>query len=267
MVKVVDVASSPMAVPEPSFLSQILHYWWIPVIILIIIVLILLLVLYFVRKLKEKENVLISLSNERKQLCRQHRDKKRGTHYFKKTKNQPIICQYMDEGKMIRRAVGFYYGDYFSKEGNRVIRFAVRNSAKWLIFPQLRLLLLNRTPSIMITESIDKETKKPKQIKVELPYNVDHWLDTEIQLLGVKSIDKLDRDGLFYVPIMADKTKGQLDPQSFAYEQIKQVIVGEQMVTNLDNFVSASKKALDLNTEIRAIQKVNDSSSNIEKTK
>lgn len=267
MVKVINITASQIVTPERSIASQIFSYWWIALIILLIIVGILLLVLYVVRKLKEKENTLILLSNERKKLCKQHRDKKRGKHFFRKSKNHPIICQYFDNGKMIRRPVGFYYGDFFSKEGNRVVRFAVRNTSKWFIFPKLALLLLNKNPSLKIIESYNRDTKKEKSVKVALPVNIDYWGDNEITLLGVKSIDKLDREGLFYVPIMADAKEGQLNPQSFAYEQIKQVIIGEQMIHNLDNFVTASKKALDLNTEIRAVQKINDSSSSTEQTK
>jgi hypothetical protein len=268
MVVVVNVsAQSSQAVADTSFLGSITRFWWIGLIVMLLLAGILYLIYRFVKKLKEKENVLIKLFDERIKLCKIHKDSSRGKHFFKPSKNQPIIAQYYDGGQMVRMVIGYYMGDFFAKEGNRVVRFARKNCHKWLVLPDIKLLLLNRTPKLQIIERYDKTTKEPVTIEVKLPCNVDNWLKNEIILLGCKGVDKIDTEGLFYVPIPADDKEGQLNPQAFAYEQLKQVLVGEQMITNLDNFVVASKKALDLNTELRAVTKMRDSSGSVDETR
>ena len=263
MVQILNISSTPVtnAVP-PTIWDKILSYWWIALILVAVLALILFIIWRVLKHLKDKDNPLIKLSSERLKLCRQHKDKKRGKHYFKPSKNQPIVCEYFEDKKLIRRVVGYYMGDYYSKEGNRFIRFARKNCHKWLILPAIALLICNKTEEIEILQSISEN--EAKTIKVKLPANIDHFTDNEVTLLGCKSIDKLDVMGLFFVPILADMKRGQLNPQSFAYEQIKQVIIGEQMVTNLEQFVTATKRALDLNPELRGTLKIRDSSGSVE---
>ncbi len=246
-----------------SFLGQ---YWWVGLIIIALLGLILWGIWRLLENLKATKYPVYELYKERKSMCKQQRDVTRYRSFFKPKKNQPVVCQYMENGIMTRRTIGHYYGDYYSNEGNRNLAFFKKGDFLWFIIPVVKILLLNKTSKMTI--KVDKKEGKKKfseDIVVELPTNIDFFTSDEIVLLGSKSVDKIDADGLFYVPVLAESTtkSGQLDFSSFAYKQLTDVIKGEQLITNLNYFVTANKKALEINPLLRTKKQIDDTNSEV----
>jgi len=273
MANIIEVtAQNPEAVKLSIFdhiINFFVSYWWVGLIIIVLLALILWGLWTIVKKLKQTKYPIYQLYCERRSIAKQHRDNHRFKSWFKPHKNHKITCQYLENGILKQKVIGYYYGDYYSNEGNHNIAFFQRGLKQWLIFPVIKVLLLNKKPSVSFEiEKIDKKTKiKTVEIITQnLPTNIDYFTEEEIILMGCKSIDKIDEESLFYVPILAsNKADGsQIDLSSYAYQQLTEVIKGEQLISSLNYFVQANKRALEINPMIRTTDKLGDSSNRIE---
>lgn len=272
MAEIVQInATSLQPTPEPTIIQSILDfflkYWWVFLILILFLVGIIILIVWLMKKLKEQKFPLYRLFCERTDICRQHRDKRHYKAFLKVTKNTPIVCQYLENEGLKRVTIGYYFGDYFSSEGNHNIAFAKKGAKKWLILPVNRILLINQKSHVCITHSYkEKGEIKFRDFETDLPTGIEHFGNEEITLMGCKSVDKLDEEGLFFVPVLAgnDKDKNQLDMSLFAYHSVLDVAKGEELMNSYNYFVTANKRALDINPMIRTIQKTGDTSQSVE---
>lgn len=259
-------------VPQvPSIANQILNflasYWWIGLVIIVVLGLILWGIWRLMESLKAEKYPIYELYKQRKSMCKQQRESSRFLSFFKPKKNNPIVCQWMENGVLNRKVIGYYYGDYYSSEGNRNLAFFKRGEFVWFFIPVIKILLLNKKPKHKVKiEYKEGKEKKVKILSVEVPTEIDFFTDKEIVLLGAKSVDKLDEQGMFFVPILIEdvKNSNQLDLSSYAYNSLTEVIKGEQLITNLNYFVTANKKALEINPSLRAKKQVEDNSGEVE---
>ena len=96
-----------------------------------------------------------------------------------------------------------------------------------------------------------------------MPTNIEEFLDDEIIIRAV-SIDKLDRDGRWFAPILQDKNGKIINPTAYAFEQFKDVYLGEYLLTNMNDALQQAKKALDTNQWIRGKNKLGDQSNSVD---
>jgi hypothetical protein len=259
---ITEVSAPPPEAAPPGILDQILSLWWLYLLILVLLGVILFFIIRWLLKIKEDEDEVLKLYKERKNLCKQHRTKKYYHAFFRKEKNAPINCLWQDaSGKWQKKTVGYYYGDYYGKEGVLILAFAKMRSNKWLIFPDVALLILNKNPKRTITYKDRNGDSQSKE--QEFPTQIEEFLDDEIVLKCV-SIDKLDRESRWFAPVLQDANGKIINPTAYAFEQFKDVFLGEYLLTNMNDALQQSKKALDMNQWIRGKQKLDDKSQSVE---
>lgn len=249
--------------PEPlSLLDLFIGLWWLWLLILIVIGIIVFFIARWILKIKEDEDEIIKLYKERRKLCKQHRNKRYYKAYFRKSKNAPISCIWEDnKKKWHKKKIGWYYGDYYSKEGSLIIAFSRCGSSKWFVFPDIGLIIINKKAERNI-KYLDKN-KQEQELTQSLPVDIEQFMEDEI-LLKCVSIDKLDRDGMWFAPVLSGKDGKMINPTVYLFEQFKDVFLGDYLLTNMNDALQQSKKALDMNQWIRGKQKLEDNSQSVE---
>lgn len=246
----------------PNILDQIIALWWVWLIVLALLGAILFFIIQFIMKIKEDEDEIIKLYKERRKICKSHRNRRYYHAFFRKTKNAPINCLSQDaNGKWHKKTVGYYYGDYYSKEGALLLAFSKQRSSKWFILPDIGILIINKNPK----RTIKWKDASNKEVTAEqvMPTNIEEFLDDEI-ILRCVSIDKLDRDSRWFAPILQDKDGKIINPTAYAFEQFKDVFLGEYLLTNMNDALQQAKKALDTNQWIRGKNKLGDQSNSVD---
>ncbi len=271
MADVIQLSQSTTPIVENSLMETLWFYlstyWWVGVIILAVFLLVAYVVWRILEGIKLNENALYFLFVQRKKLCRQQKDAKRYNSFFKPEKNDPINCQYLENGNLIKKTIGHYYGDFYSNEGNHNLAYFKRGERRFLFFPVVSILLLNKKSNVTLEyDKVDPKTKvkTTETITQNLPTDIAYFSNSEIILMGCKSVDKLEVEGFFLVPVLAEQDNKQIDMSSYSYQQLSEVIKGEQLSHNLNYFVQANKKALEINPMIRTVKQVGDSNNNVE---
>jgi len=257
-----EVTQSVTKSATPSILDQFVSLWWLWLLILIVLIVILVFIVRFVMKIKEDEDEIIKLFKERRKLCKTHRNKRYYRAFFRKSKNAKINCLWKDDtDKWHKKTVGFYYGDYYAKEGTLIIAFSKQRSAKWFILPDIGLLIINKKPEreIKYKDRDGKEQTRTQQI----PTNIEEFMDDEI-ILRCISIDKLDREAKWFTPVLQDGKGKIINPTAYIFESFKDVYLGEYLLTNMNDALQQSKKALDMNQWIRGKNKLGDQSQSVD---
>ena len=258
------LTATATAAPELTLGALFKATWWIWVIALILLLLILYILYRVFKKSEEKEDVVLTLFNERKTLCQMHRNGKYYSGYFSFPKNAPIICQHQDKhGQIHRKKIGYYFGDYYSKEKSRLILFAKSKVRKWFFFPVFGILILNKAGERKITEGWDEINKKPIIKVVKMDTDLEQFGDEEIIIKGM-GVDKLDDRALFHLPVLRAEDGSLINASLFESDKIVEVIQGEYLFRLTNDYVKSAKKALDVNQEIRKVSKLGDSNQSAE---
>jgi hypothetical protein len=246
-----------------SFLGNPI-FWWIVIGAVLIIGLLIglfFLVRWIVKWLKSRNDIFHQLKSDRMKMARIHARYKVKS-YFKPHKNLPIRLVKKESGKLnISEPIGYYKGDYATQEGNIVISMNLKGNNKYWFFPIPDLLVVPDKEKIEYV----KTNKKGKQeiITIDnLPRSSEivQFNENEILIFA----ESLSNSGQFLFPVLRTKDGKILDLTMPVYQSLKEVILGDYLYLQTNEFAQLSKRAMDLNPYIRSSMKLNDSNTNVE---
>jgi len=272
MAEVVQVAQQT---PKPSGFGAIFGFLKSPVFweVLVIIILIALLIIgvvflikWIVSFLKARSNIFFQLRKQRIMLCKIHSRFPSSNHYWKVHKNIPIRLVKNIEGRpVLSDPIAYYRGDYVSHEGNIIVALNLKDRKKMFFFPISDILIIPNKENTTLQQRDEKgNTSKIKINNLPLAKDIIKFNDNEI-LLYADSISNIGSKGNdFYVPVLTAKDGKIIDLSLPIYQSIKDVIVGDYLMEQSDEFVKVTKKSIDLNPNLRYTVKTSDNSSAVE---
>lgn len=236
-------------------------------ILIVIAVLILILTIWIIKKIKLSQDIFHRLHRERKRLCKVHADRKRYIKWWRFTHNDIIKAVYTNSNNLHTKRIGHYMGHYYGSEGNLIVAFANRRT--WgILWAKTELLVINKNPYIHfetnkeITDSKGMKKVVKEEIKQTLPTNIEYFTDEGL-FLNAYGIDIDERTG-FYHPVLKNEKGEVINLALPTYQSLRDVILQSYLYEQTNQFVKVAKKSIDLNPNIRGIQKVSDSSQSIE---
>lgn len=246
-----------------SFLTSPL--FWVIIVAVILVGLFILLIMWLVSKLvkyiKQRNDVFWKMRGQRMELAKAH-SRYPSRHWWKVDKNTPIrIAKKDEQGRLFTKVIGFHRGDFVTNEGNICISMNLIGNKKYFFFPVRDLLVIPNKKEITIVQRNDKG-EKIKSEKFELPLAKDmiQWNENEIILF----IEGVSRVGIFMIPVVKSTDGKIIDLAMPIYTSMKEVILGDYLYLQSADFVHLSRKAVDMNVELRAKQKLIDSNQNVE---
>jgi len=259
---------------KKGFLAQSLGFlkspifWWIIIGIVVLTAIIIglfFLLRWLIKFLKARNNIFWQLRNHRIKLAKIHR-RYPSKHFFKVEKNFPIrLVRERDGHTIVSEPIAYHRGDYTSHEGNVIISMNMRFNKKWFILPITDLLIIPNKEKV----EIEQRTEKGKTIKVvidNLPQAKDiiQFNENEI-LIYAESLSNIGSGGNeFYVPVLKAKDGKIINLSLPVYQSLKEVILGDFLIEQTDDFVRIARKSIDLNPNLRYQTKAGDNSQSIE---
>jgi hypothetical protein len=216
------------------------------------------LVKWLVKYFKSRSDIFWMLKSERINLAKIQK-RYPSKSWFKITKNTPIRLVRNEGGKMIiSHPIAYHRGDYTSHEGNYVICMNLINNNKWFIMPITDLLVIPDREKIDITRKNDKGKVETITIN-NLPRARDIVQFNENEILIYA--ESLSNMGMFYVPVLKAKDGKIIDLSLPVYQSMRDVVMGEYLFSQTDEFTKVTKKSMDLNPNLRYAIKTQDSAS------
>jgi prepilin signal peptidase PulO-like enzyme (type II secretory pathway) len=258
-------------VEKPSFWSGFTSvftsfYFWLAVVILILIVIfgvgLFFLVRWLVKFIKKRNDIFYKLKTERKYLAKLHRryDSK---HFWKVNKNTPIRLVKKENDKfVVSRPIGWHRGDYTANEGNLIISLNLEGDKHWYIFPRTSLLVIPDKDTVNIWGK-DKEGKdKIIQTISNIPRAKDiiQFNENEILIFA----ESLAEMGHFLIPVLKSKDGKIIDLSLPVFHGLNEIILGTYLYDLTSQYAFLSKKGMELNPDIRAKVKLQDSNQNVD---
>jgi hypothetical protein len=268
--QVVQVAQEEQQPVKETFFSKYFGFfkspifWWIIaglVFIIAIIIGLVFLVRWLVKYLKTRSDIFWQLRNERIKLAKIHR-RYPSTHFLKVSKNIPIrLVKKENEKLIVSEPIAYHRGDYTSNEGNLIISLNMRFDKRWLFLPITSLLVVPNREKVKIMQ----KNEKGKQVEIEinnLPQAKDivQFNESEILIFA----ESLSSVGQFLVPVLKAKDGKIIDLALPTYQSLREVILGDFLYSQTDDFVKVAKKTMDLNPNLRFSMKSNDASQSVE---
>jgi len=231
---------------------------------LIVLAIVVFLVYLVWRFIKFKDDAFYQVKRKRKKMCKLHADKFRSPQKFWKfwrvTDNQPVVCQYQEDGKIKTKTVGYYKGHYQTNDCT-MIAF-VDKIHKWLfVFPEVNILILNKKEEVMVRVR-DEDTQKIKEIKIKYPKIVETFTDDMI-IINARGVDDV---GYFFIPIIKDNKGNVVDLKLPAYHSARDVILNQYLYQQTMDYISVNKKMIDFNPLVKFSQETSDSTKSLETT-
>jgi|GEM_PF-4379254 len=268
--QVVEVATQqPVAekttwqkIKEIIFSPLFLGIVFFAVILILVIIGLAFLFKWLIKFLKERKNVFYLMKNERVKLAKIHR-RYHSTHWWKVTKNTPIrLVRYENGRAVISKPIGHHRGDYVTHEGNVIISMNFIGRKTWLIFPMVDIIVIPDKPKLKIQKTNEKTGKKEETVILNLPRarELVQFNETDILIFA----ESLSKSGEFFVPVVKTKDNEIVDLSLPVYQSLEHVALGDYLYEKADLFTHLAKKAMDLNPNVRGIQKVQDSNNSIE---
>jgi hypothetical protein len=240
------------------------YFWYILlgfILVLAILIGIFFLVRYIVKFLKSRNDIFYKLKTERQKLARiQKRYPSKAWYHIEK--NTPIRLVNQINGKVrLSSPIAYHRGDYRTHEGNLVISLNLIGNKKWWFFPITDLLIVPNKKSIEISRKT--EHGKPVTIAIDnLPQAEDIIQFNENEILIYA--ENLSNTGQFFIPVLRAKDGKIIDLSLPAYQSLKEVVMGNYLAEQTDDFVKIAKKTMDLNPNLRYQTKAGDSSQSVE---
>jgi len=262
--------TEPAPAEKTSFLSTTFGFLKNPIFWYIIIGLVLLicfvvglffLVRWLVKFLKSRSDIFWKLRTERIKLAKIQR-RYPSKSWYKVHKNTPIRLVKTENGHLsVSQPIAYHRGDYLTHEGNVVICMNLRNNKKWFFFPITDLLIIPNKEKIDITRKNEKG--KTETITIDnLPQAKDIVKFNEDEILIFA--ESLSNVGMFYVPVLKATDGKIIDLSLPVYQSLRDVILGEYLFSQTDEFVKVSRKSIDMNPSLRYQTKLGDSSGSVE---
>lgn len=239
-------------------------FWWIAIVFVLFIVLIIgffFFIRWLVKFLKTRNDIFWKLRVERVKLAKIQR-RYPSKAWFKVQKNTPIRLVHNEDGHLfISQPIAYHRGDYTTHEGNVVISMNLRNNKKWFFFPVTDLLIVPNRDKVEILRKNDKG-KIEKVLIENLPQAKDiiKFNEDEI-LIYAESVSNV---GMFFVPVLKAQDGKIIDLSLPIYQSLREVILGDYLYQQSDEFVRLAKKSMDINPNLRYAMKTGDTSQSVE---
>jgi len=213
---------------------------------------------WVVKFLKSRNDIFWRLKSERIKLSKIQK-RYPSKSWFKVYKNTPIRLVKNNNGHLfISSPIAYHRGDYTSHEGNTIICMNLKDNNKWFIFPITDLLVIPNREKAEITKRNEKG-KIEKIIIGNLPKATDIVQFNENEILIYA--ENLSNIGSFYVPVLKAKDGKIIDLSLPVYQSLKEVVIGDYLYEQTDEFTKITKKSMDLNPNLRYAIKSQDASS------
>jgi hypothetical protein len=267
------VVVKPEATPEKAgFFSNTFGFlkspifWYIVVIFLVILVLfigVFFLVRFLVKFLKDRSDIFWRLKTERMKMARIQR-RYPSKAWYHVDKNTPIrLVRKEGERTIVSSPIAYHRGDYATHDGFFVISMNMKGNNKWLFFPITDILVIPNKDKIELKRR-NKEGKVESYTIDNLPQAKDIVQFNEGEILIYA--ESLSNVGLFYVPVLRAKDGKIIDLSVPTFESLKDVAIGDYLYIQTDLFTQVTKKAIDMNPNLKYSTKLGDSSQQIEST-
>jgi hypothetical protein len=246
-----------------SFLKNI--YFWYAVIGLLvvagIVVGLFFLIRFIITFIKNRNDIFWRMRTERIKLARIH-SRYNSKHWWKVEKNTPVRLVKKENGKLvISNPVAYHRGDYVTHEGNFILSMNLRGNKKWFIFPITSVLIIpNQRNMEVLVKDKDGKAKRETIDKLPKASDVIQFNDNEVLIYA----ESLSSTGMFYVPVLKDKDDKLIDLSLPVYNSLKEVILGDYLYEQTDEFTKLAKKSMDINPNLRYEVKSKDSNQAIE---
>jgi hypothetical protein len=271
-VTVVQVDTPPAEEEKGNFLSNTFSFlkepvFWYVVIGLIILTLFFVVMFFIIRWLikflKSQNDIFYLLKNDRIKMAKIQRryDSK---HWWKIKKNAPIRLVKKEGDKLIiSRPIAYHRGDYTTNEGNVTIAMNLEGKNKYFFFPETDLMIIPNREKVEVEQLNKKGEKEIIQI-ANLPRSKDivQFNENEI-LIFAESLSKV---GQFIIPVIKSKDGKVIDLALPTFASLKEVVLGDYLYVQTDEFGKLAKQSMNINPNVRAITKVGDQNSNVEMT-
>jgi hypothetical protein len=248
--------------PFSIFKSQI--FWG--GVVLFFIILALLIGIFFIVKwivnfIKSRSDAFWRLKSERLKLAKIHR-RYPSKAWLKIEKNTPIRLVKKEDGKLvITRPIAYHRGDYVTHEGNFIVSLNLVNNKKWFFLPITDLLII---PKKEVTDLAVKNSKGDRSIikidKLPNPSDIVKFHENEILIFA----ESLSATGMFLIPVLKDRDGKIIDLSLPVFDSLKNIVIGEYLYEQTDEFTKLAKKSMDLNPNLRYAVKTQDSSQSVD---
>ena len=232
------------------------------VVVILIVVIVLLvgaffLVRYLVTFLKKRDDIFYKVRKERIKLASTQR-RYPAKHWFKVHKNTPVrLVRKEGERLIISSPIGYYKGDYITHEGNFILSMNIIGYKFWWFFPTTEVLIIPNRKEV-ITKNPD--SNKVETIILPLAKDVLQFNENEVLIFA----ESISNTGMFFVPVMKSKDGKVIDLTLPTYNSLKNVVLGDYLYLQTDEFGKLSKLSMNINPYIRGAMKVADTSQSVE---
>jgi len=240
-------------------------FWYIVIAFIIFVIIgigLFFLVRWLVKFIKQRNDVFFRMKQDRMILAKVHR-RYPSTHWWKNEKNTPVRLAKKDEdGRLIiSRPIGYHRGDYITHEGNMIIWLNLIGKKQYMIFPASDLLVIPNKAEIKIVQRNEKGERVREDIyKLPVAKDIVQFNEGEILLFaeGVSNV------GIFLIPVLKSKDGKIIDLALPIYSSLQEVVIGDFLYEQSASFVGLAKKAVDMNVDLRARTKLQDSNQNVD---
>lgn len=268
---VVQVSNQASEPAKKGILATFFGYITSPIFIIIVLVILFIMafmigvfffVKWLVKYIKKRNNVFYHLATERKYMAGLQ-SRYSSNHWWKITKNTPMRLVKNFGGKAyISEPFAYHRGDFTSHEGNVIISMNMLGDNHLWFFPKKTLLLIPDKESYKLNQ-LSEDRKKMESIDIKnLPRAKDivQFNPNEI-LIYAESISRI---GEFLIPVLRSKDNKIVDLSLPVYASMREMVLDEYLYEQTDSFVRLSRKATDMNPDLRAKIKLNDGNQSID---
>jgi hypothetical protein len=273
-VQVVEVQQQPV-VPEKKgifasawdFIKSIITspIFWGALVFLVLFIVIAIIIYYVVKAIikyfKEQKDVFYLMRNDRIRMAKIHR-RYSSTHWWKVQKNAPIrLARKEGDNLIVSRPIAFHRGDYTTHEGNINISLNFRDKKKLYFFPETDLLIIPNRDIVKMKKKLSDNHEETVIIKnIPTAKEIVRFNEDEILIFA----DSLSQVGRFFIPVLKTEDNKIIDLSLPVYHTLKEAMVDDYLYTQSSDFVTYSRKAVDMNPNVRINQKLADNNQNVE---
>jgi hypothetical protein len=230
-------------------------------IIVVVAVILFFLIRWIISFFKSRNDIYYNLKKKRIYLAGVHKTYK-SKHFWKVTKNTPIrLVKKGSDGKFyITNPIAYHRGDYITSEGNLIISFNMEGNNRMWLFPIRELLIIPNFTKIKIPKRKGEKTEYEEIENIPTAKEIVQFNDNEILLYA----EGISHAGQFYVPVLRAKDGKIIDLTTPIYQSLKEVVLGDYLYVQTSEFVAVAKKGIDMNPNLRYIQKTGDANQSVE---
>ena len=266
------VTVPPAEQPQPT--TPVTHWYdfvkspifWTIVALMFVLVVFLVIVFFVVRWLvkyiKQRSDIFWRMRGDRMLMAKIHA-RYPCKHWLKVTKNPPIRLMKKDEhgNVFLTDPIGNYRGDFIGHEGSVCISMNLIGKKKWFFFPTRDLLIIPNKEKMKIVQRDNNGVKiREDEFNLPLAKDIVQFNQSEIILKA----EGVSQAGIFLIPVLRDSEGKHMDLSLPSYTMMKDVILGDYLYEQSQDYVVGMRKAIDMSPHIRGFVKTADATNNVE---